>query len=74
MSSSCRVRSSPMPSMSDYNIEGAAVGYKWFDEKKLEPLFPFGFGLSYSRFGYSDLHVSSQGDRVTVSFKVTNLG
>lgn len=58
----------------DYNIEGAAVGYKWFDEKKLEPLFPFGFGLSYSRFGYSDLHVSSQGDRVTVSFKVTNLG
>ena len=58
----------------DYNIEGAAVGYKWFDEKKLEPLFPFGFGLSYSRFGYSDLHVSSQGDRVTVRFKVTNLG
>jgi beta-glucosidase len=58
----------------DYNIEGAAVGYKWFDEKKLEPLFPFGFGLSYSKFGYSDLHVSSQGDHVTVSFKVTNLG
>jgi beta-glucosidase len=58
----------------DYNIEGAAVGYKWFDEKKLEPLFPFGFGLSYSKFGYTDLHVSSQGDHVSVSFKVTNLG
>ena len=58
----------------DYNIDGAAVGYKWYDEKKLEPLFPFGFGLSYSRFGYSDLHVSAQGDHVTVSFKVTNLG
>jgi beta-glucosidase len=58
----------------DYNIEGAAVGYKWFDEKKLEPLFPFGFGLSYSHFGYSDLHVNTKGDRVTVSFKVTNLG
>ncbi|GGA08749.1 beta-glucosidase family protein [Dyella caseinilytica] len=58
----------------NYDIEGAAVGYKWFDEKKLEPLFPFGFGLSYSKFGYSDLHVSSHGDRVTVSFKVTNLG
>ncbi|GLQ96949.1 beta-glucosidase family protein [Dyella mobilis] len=58
----------------DYDIEGAAVGYKWFDEKKLEPLFPFGFGLSYSKFGYSDLHVSSEGDQVTVSFKVTNLG
>jgi beta-glucosidase len=58
----------------DYNIEGAAVGYKWFDEKKLEPLFPFGFGLSYSKFGYSDLHVDSNGDHVTVSFKVTNQG
>ena len=58
----------------DYNIEGAAVGYKWYDEKNLQPLFPFGFGLSYSKFGYSDLHVNAQGDRVTVSFKVTNSG
>jgi beta-glucosidase len=58
----------------NYNIDGAAVGYKWFDEKKLQPLFPFGFGLSYSKFGYSDLHVNSYGDHVTVSFKVTNLG
>jgi beta-glucosidase len=58
----------------DYNIDGAAVGYKWYDEKKLEPLFPFGFGLSYSHFGYSDLHISAQGDHVAVSFRVTNLG
>ncbi|QAU23823.1 glycosyl hydrolase [Dyella sp. M7H15-1] len=58
----------------DYNIDGASVGYKWYDLKKLQPLFPFGFGLSYSKFGYSDLHVSSDGDHVTVSFKVTNLG
>jgi beta-glucosidase len=58
----------------DYNIEGAAVGYKWFDEKHLQPLFPFGFGLSYSSFNYSDLHVGTQGDRVTVTFKVTNTG
>ena len=58
----------------DYNIEGAAVGYKWFDKKNLQPLFPFGFGLSYSRFDYSDLHVSAQGDHVTVSFKVSNVG
>jgi beta-glucosidase len=69
----------PRPVITDaqdvnYNIEGAAVGYKWFDEKKLEPLFPFGFGLSYSTFGYSDLHVESHGDHVTVSFKVTNRG
>ncbi|GGA22843.1 beta-glucosidase family protein [Dyella nitratireducens] len=58
----------------DYNIDGAAVGYKWFDKKNLQPLFPFGFGLSYSRFDYSDLHVSTQGDHVTVSFKVSNVG
>lgn len=58
----------------NYNIDGAAVGYKWYDEKKLEPLFPFGFGLSYSKFGYTDLRVNSYGDHVTVSFKVTNLG
>ncbi|GLQ90438.1 beta-glucosidase [Dyella flagellata] len=58
----------------DYNIDGAAVGYKWFDKNKLQPLFPFGFGLSYSHFDYSDLHVSTQGDRVMVSFKVSNAG
>jgi beta-glucosidase len=67
----------PRPQMTnanevDYNIDGAAVGYKWYDEKNLQPLFPFGFGLSYSKFSYSDLHVNTQGDRVTVSFKVTN--
>jgi beta-glucosidase len=69
----------PRPQLSkaqevDYNIEGAAVGYKWFDKKNLQPLFPFGFGLSYSRFDYSDLRVSTQGDHVTVSFKVSNAG
>lgn len=58
----------------DYNIEGAAVGYKWFDKKQLQPLFPFGFGLSYSHFDYSDLHVSTQGQHVTVSFTVRNSG
>jgi beta-glucosidase len=58
----------------DYNIDGAAVGYKWYDKKNLQPLFPFGFGLSYSRFDYSDLKVGAQGDRVTVSFTVRNTG
>ncbi|MFK2879193.1 beta-glucosidase family protein [Rhodanobacter hydrolyticus] len=57
----------------DYDVEGAAVGYKWFDRQKLEPLFPFGYGLSYTRFVYSDLKVST-GPRVTVSFVVRNMG
>jgi beta-glucosidase len=54
--------------------EGAAVGYKWMDAKKLQPLFPFGFGLSYSNFGYSDLAVRTEAQELVVSFKVRNLG
>jgi beta-glucosidase len=56
----------------DYD-EGAAVGYKWFEARHAQPLYPFGFGLSYTRFRYSDLRVSG-GKRVTASFTVTNAG
>jgi len=56
----------------DYS-EGAAVGYRWFAEKHLTPLFPFGYGLSYTTFGYSHLRVSGGRD-LTVSFEVTNTG
>ncbi|PTS91256.1 MULTISPECIES: beta-glucosidase family protein [unclassified Caulobacter] len=58
----------------DYTIEGAAVGYKWFDKKGHEPLFPFGYGLSYTSFGYSDLKTSEANGVLTVSFSVTNTG
>jgi beta-glucosidase len=56
----------------DYNVEGMAVGYRWFQEKKEKPLFPFGFGLSYTRYAYSDLEVDPDGK--SVSFKVRNAG
>lgn len=56
----------------DYR-EGAAVGYKWFDSHRLTPLYPFGFGLSYTRFRYSDLQVSG-GPNVTARITVTNIG
>ncbi len=54
----------------DYNIEGAAVGYKWFESQKKPVLFPFGFGLSYTSFAYSGLKV---GDG-EVTFTVKNTG
>ncbi|HEY3916585.1 MAG TPA: glycoside hydrolase family 3 C-terminal domain-containing protein [Stellaceae bacterium] len=56
----------------DYS-EGAAIGYKWFEARRLTPLYPFGFGLSYTRFRYSDLRVAG-GKTVTASFTVTNTG
>lgn len=55
----------------DYNIEGMAVGYKWFQVKKEQPLFPFGFGLSYTHFDISDLNVSPDGKTATLEVKNT---
>jgi beta-glucosidase len=53
--------------------EGSDVGYRWFDKKGLKPLYPFGHGLSYTRFAFSDLGVAG-GKQLTVRFKVTNTG
>ncbi len=53
--------------------EGAAVGYRWFAQQKLQPLYPFGYGLSYTSFGYRNLKVED-GDGLKVSFDVTNTG
>ncbi|WP_198117208.1 glycoside hydrolase family 3 C-terminal domain-containing protein [Massilia rhizosphaerae] len=57
----------------DY-LEGAAVGYKWFDLKGLKPLFPFGFGLSYTDFALSGLAADVKDGIVHASFTVTNTG
>lgn len=56
--------------------EGTLVGYRWYDTRKVEPLFPFGYGLSYTSFGYRDLSVSAfDAERgVTVGLKVKNTG
>jgi beta-glucosidase len=50
--------------------EGLEVGYKWFDAENKEPLFPFGYGLSYTTYAYSGLKASVD----TVSFTVRNTG
>jgi beta-glucosidase len=54
--------------------EGAAIGYKWFDRQDLKPLFPFGFGLSYSRFAFSKLAAKPSGLGLSVQFSVRNIG
>ena len=55
--------------------EGVHVGYRWFDHEQVEPLFPFGHGLSYTRFEYSGLRVRHRPDgRLRVSFTVRNAG
>jgi beta-glucosidase len=53
--------------------EGLKVGYKWYDAEKKEPLFPFGFGLSYTTYAYSELKTASDSG-LTVKFKVKNTG
>ena len=53
--------------------EGLKVGYKWYDAEKKTPLFPFGFGLSYTTFAYSKL-VVVPGEQTKVTFTVKNTG
>ncbi|MGD0445710.1 MAG: glycoside hydrolase family 3 C-terminal domain-containing protein [Edaphobacter sp.] len=52
--------------------EGAKVGYKWFEATNKEPLFPFGFGLSYTTYAYSGLTVDDA--QHTVHFTIRNTG
>ena len=53
--------------------EGLFIGYRWFDEKNITPLYPFGHGLSYSTFEYSDITLNKQSETdYEVSFTVTN--
>jgi beta-glucosidase len=59
----------------DYNIEGADVGYRWFEKTRREPLFPFGYGLTYTRFTYGDFKVDTDAQgRVTAHVTVGNAG
>jgi len=56
----------------DYS-EGANVGYRWFDSRALTPLFPFGFGLSYTSFSVKGLKLEG-GDTITANVDVANTG
>jgi beta-glucosidase len=58
--------------------EGIFIGYRYYDKKKIEPIFPFGYGLSYTTFGYSDINTNTtsakDSDDITISVKVKNTG
>jgi beta-glucosidase len=54
--------------------EGIAVGYRWYDQQNIQPLFPFGHGLSYTRFEYSNLVVKRGADGADVTFTLRNAG
>lgn len=59
--------------------EGILVGYRWFDTKNIEPLYPFGFGLSYTSFRFSNLQVNkteayTQEETISVSVDIENTG
>ena len=55
-------------------VEGIYVGYRYFETKKIEPIFPFGFGLSYTRFDYKVTSISNDKDKITLKVNVTNKG
>jgi beta-glucosidase len=58
--------------------EGILVGYRWYDTKKIEPLYCFGYGLSYTDYTYAGLHTDknnySPSDMITATLKVSNTG
>jgi beta-glucosidase len=62
-----------LPAFQTSYDEGLKVGYKWYDTEKKPVLFPFGFGLSYTEYAYSDLKVTA-GEQTRVNFTVKNTG
>jgi beta-glucosidase len=63
------------PSLKVHYSEGVFVGYRYYDKNHIEPLFPFGHGLSYTTFEYSKLKVKKTGDMTyLVSVDVKNTG
>jgi beta-glucosidase len=55
-------------------VDGIYVGYRYFDTFKVEPQFAFGYGLSYTNFTYSNLHISTGDKTATITFSIKNTG
>ncbi|MFH0735285.1 MAG: glycoside hydrolase family 3 C-terminal domain-containing protein [bacterium] len=54
--------------------DGIYVGYRYFEKNNITPLFPFGYGLSYTKYKYSDLVVKQSAKDINITFKVKNTG
>jgi beta-glucosidase len=63
-----------LPAFQTAYDEGLKVGYKWYDAQGLKVQFPFGYGLSYTTFGYGALQVEPGEKDVVVRFRVSNTG
>ncbi|KAI1866673.1 uncharacterized protein JN550_007526 [Neoarthrinium moseri] len=82
LSLSFPVRVQDNPAFLNYRTEGGRVlygediyiGYRYYEYAQREVLFPFGHGLSYTTFAFSDLSVVEKGGKITVTVKVTNTG
>ncbi|MEA2314458.1 MAG: beta-glucosidase, partial [Solirubrobacteraceae bacterium] len=75
--SPCEVNTTfvPCPYHQETYSEGVMVGYRWYQHQAITPAFPFGFGLSYTAFRLSDLHLTPGGDGTArVRATVTNTG
>lgn len=64
----------PEEKLEENYYEGIYVGYRYFDAKNIKPLYPFGFGLSYTKFEVSHLSTKVDGSVTKIKFKVTNIG
>ncbi len=62
------------PNLKAPYTEGIYVGYRYYDTKKLAPLYPFGFGLSYTQFTYGKSGLKQDGENVLVDIEIKNIG
>lgn len=72
-----RIAGADLPKDQPFSVtyeEGAAVGYRWYDAQKLDPLFPFGHGLSYTTFQQRGLSARVENEELEVSFTIANTG
>ncbi|ANW95497.1 glycosyl hydrolase [Wenyingzhuangia fucanilytica] len=77
-----KLEDNPHVVLDDYNAEeskykeGVFMGYRWFEQQKIKPLVPFGYGLSYTTYEYSDLKLAKGKDGAVeaVSFRIKNTG